>query len=149
VSPRLRGEESRSGAEAPSTAVEQELSTSALEEIDTREIYCYLGWSRRNSHPPHPNLHTDFEQAKTAGLPGIIMQGAVLGAQIVQAAVDHLGDRFCYGSTVSFKLIRPIVTESRPKLRVYRNKIDNSLSLQLEDDGGQTLVAGFAALNGE
>lgn len=149
VSPRLRGEESRSGADTSPTAAKQELSPRVLEEIDTRELYCYLGWSRRNSYPPHPNLHTDFEQAKTAGLPGIIMQGAVLGAQIVQAAVDHFGDRFCYGSTVSFKLVRPIMTESRPMLRVYRNKIDNSLNLQLEDGNGQTLVAGFAARNSE
>ena len=153
VSPRLRGEASRSAAAASTaaaaTAPNPETSAGVLEEIDTREIYCYLGWSRRNSHPPHPNLHTDVEQAKGAGLPGIIMQGAVLGAQIIQAAVDHFGDGFCHGSTVSFKLVRPIPTESRPKLRVYRNKSDNTLNMQLEDANGQTLVVGFASRNGE
>ena len=149
VSPRLRSAESRSGAAASPTAATPELSTGILEEIDAREIYCYLAWSRRHSYPPHPNLHTDLEQAKSAGLPGIIMQGAVLGAQIVQAAVDHLGDMFCYGSTVSFKLVRPIMTESRHRLRVYRNKNDGSLNFQLEDGNGQILVTGFAARNSE
>ena len=149
VSPRLHREESRSSPAASSTPAAPELSTEDLEEIDAREIYCYLGWSRRHSYPPHPNLHTDSELAKRAGLPGVVMQGAVLGAQIIQAAVDHFGERFCYGSTVSFKLVRPIPTESRHKLRVYRNKSDDSLNMRLEDGSGQTLVVGFAARNGE
>jgi hypothetical protein len=145
VSPAFRSEKSRSG-ESNLSAPRRELSSSALEEINAREIYCFLAWSRRNSYPPHPNLHTDFDRAQGAGFPNIIMQGALLGAHVVQAAVDHYGDRFCYGSVVSFKLVRPILTETKPVLRTYLDKTDDSLVLDLRDGDGHTLVVGKAKL---
>jgi hypothetical protein len=145
VSPAFRNEKSGSGG-SNFSAPRRDLSSSALEEIDAREIYCFLAWSRRNSYPPHPNLHTDFDKAQEAGLPNIIMPGALLGAHLVQAAVDHYGDRFNYGSVISFKLVRPILTETKPILRTYLDKTDGSLVLDLRDNDGHTLVVGNAKL---
>jgi len=148
VSPAFRSEKSESSGSNLS-APRRELSPSGLEEINAREIYCFLAWSRRNSYPPHPNLHTDLDRAQGAGFPNIIMPGALLGAHLVQAAVDHYGDRFCYGSVISFKLVRPILTETKPVLRTYLDKTDDSLVLDLRDDDGHVLVVGKAKLANE
>lgn len=117
------------------------------EELATRELQCFLGWSRRNVYPPHPNIHTDHDFARERGFPGAIMSASQIVPHLHEAVIDAVGvDVFFGGTRLRYKMIRPIASEGSAWVRVLRGPDARTLELRVENAEGGLCIVGEATL---
>lgn len=117
--------------------------------LAVREIRCFIGWSRRNVFPPHPNIHTDLDFARRHGFEGMIMSASQIVPHLHEALIDAIGvDAFFDGTQIQYKMMRPEPSEGVAFARVLRTEAPGTLELRV-DDGGETLfIRGRARLGG-
>ncbi|NNL85727.1 MAG: hypothetical protein HKP27_08750 [Myxococcales bacterium] len=116
-------------------------------ELAARDIQCFLGWSRRNVYPPHPNIHTDHDFARERGFPGAIMSASQIVPHLHEAVIDAVGCAVFFGGTrLRYKMVRPIGSESRAHVRVLRTDDPTTLELRVENAEGDLCIVGEAVL---
>ena len=110
-------------------------------EVFSREIQCFLGWSRRNVFPPHPNIHTDHDFARERGFEGAIMSASQVVPHLHEALVELLGEETFFGGTrVRYKMVRPVPAEGAARISI-RVKASNPRELELWVENGPASAA--------
>lgn len=122
-------------------------ASEGLREVFGRDIETFLGWSRRNVFPPHPNIHTDHDFARARGFEGAIMSASQVVPHLHEALIELLGeDRFFGGTAVRYKMVRPIPSEGRARVSILaRPGEPRKLELRVES-AGSLAITGTATL---
>lgn len=116
-------------------------------ELAVREIRCFLGWSRRNVYPPHPNIHTDTDFARSHGFDGMIMSASQIVPHLHEAIIAAIGaDAFFGGARVAYKMIRPVPSEGTAYARVLSTDTPGVLELRVDDGDEALFIRGSATL---
>jgi len=111
-----------------------------------REIRCFIGWSRRNVYPSHPNIHSDVDFARRHGFDGMIMSASQIVPHLHEALIEAIGvDTFFSGTRVEYKMVRPVPSEGVAFARILRSDEPGTLDLRV-DDGGKTIYIRGRAL---
>ncbi len=119
-----------------------------LREVYARDIETFLGWSRRNVFPPHPNIHTDHDFARERGFEGAIMSASQVVPHLHEALIELLGEEVFFGGTqVRYKMVRPVPSEGRARVSIRARKGEPGiLELLVETEPGATAIVGTATL---
>ena len=115
-------------------------------EVYRKTINCFLGWSRRNVYPPHPNIHTDHDFAQERGFDSAIMSASQVVPHLHEALIELLGEQIFFNQTdVRYKMVNPVGAEGSITIIIIRQS-PTKLDLKVNNEQDKLAIVGVATI---
>ncbi len=115
-------------------------------EVYRKTINCFLGWSRRNVYPPHPNIHTDHHFAQERGFDSAIMSASQVVPHLHEALIELLGEQIFFNQTdIRYKMINPVGSEGSITIIIIRQS-PTKLDLKVKNEHDKLAIVGIATI---
>lgn len=115
-------------------------------EVYRKTINCFLGWSRRNVYPPHPNIHTDHNFAQERGFDSAIMSASQVVPHLHEALIEILGEQTFFNRTdIRYKMVNPVGAEGAITITITRQS-PTKLALKVDNELDKPAIIGEATV---